>query len=322
MRLGKRASVILTPTSPFHFDGTMFNPSYFPGPGSHWEPGSFWMGLRWRGRPYGVRLRSPGAGSRTRVTLTVYAQRRPSRATLASIAEEISWRFDLNSMGVPEFVRRFRRDPYVGPLIRRRPGMRPHADILSLYEYLVITVLLQNTVVRRSVSMLRALYERFGQRVEFDGKTLWTFWEPGQVHEAPEEELRALKVGYRARILKRQAAQFVSGEVDEAALRRVRDQDAVAEALDGIYGVGPQSAGYMLMGFFHFYRGTEHLSPWEAKIMGRLLFGRATAPDRIVRFLARRYGEFSGLAGSYIFVDAFWRHRAKPIPWLAREIRL
>lgn len=60
MRLGRASSLTLVPTAPFHFDGTVFNPSYFPGPGSHWEPGWFWMGLRWRGRAYGVRLRDLG----------------------------------------------------------------------------------------------------------------------------------------------------------------------------------------------------------------------------------------------------------------------
>lgn len=322
MRLAHAASATLTPTAPFHFDGTVFNPSYFPGQGSRWEPGRFWMALWWRRHHYGVRLRNVGTISAPRIELTVYGRRRPSAEIVASIAGEIRWRFDLDSAGVPEFVRRFRRDPYVGPAIRRRPGMRPHAGILSLYEYLVITVLLQNTVVRRSVSMLQALCERFGRRVEFNGQQLWTFWDPQVIEAVPEAELRALQVGYRARILKRQAAQFVAGKISEVALRSARDQDAVARALDRIYGVGPQSASYMLLGVFHFYRGTEHVSPWEAKIMGRLLFGRPTSRERIARFLARRYGEFSGLAGLYLFVDAFWRHRLRPIPWLAAEIRL
>jgi hypothetical protein len=49
---------------------------------------------------------------------------------------------------------------------------------VSLYEFLVITVMLQNTVVRRSVSMLQALFERYGTRVTFGGRTLWAFWDP------------------------------------------------------------------------------------------------------------------------------------------------
>jgi 3-methyladenine DNA glycosylase/8-oxoguanine DNA glycosylase len=254
--------------------------------------------------------------------MTVYARREPSPDVVASIAEEIRWRFDLDSTGAPEFIRRFRRDPYVGPPIRRRPGMRM-ANSLSLYEYLVITVLLQNTVVRRSVSMLQALYERFGQRIEFDGQRLWAFWDPEAIQETSEDDLRALKVGYRARTLKRQAEQFVAGEIDEAKLRNLRDWRTVAEALDRIYGVGPQSATYMLSDLFHVYGPTsDHISPWEGKIMGRLLFGRATGSGRVAKFVAGRYGEFAGLAFHYIFVDAFWRHRVRPIPWLSREIRL
>lgn len=124
---------------------------------------------------------------------------------MEDLKAEIRWRLDFESLGVPEFVRRFRHDRFVGPAIRRRPGMRP-ADTFSPYEYLVVTVLLQNTVVRRSVRMLQALYERYGHRVAFDGRQLWAFWDPEVIHRASERELQALKVGYRATMLKRQAA--------------------------------------------------------------------------------------------------------------------
>ena len=161
--------------------------------------------------------------------------------TARDIAAELRWRFDLDSTGVPEFVRRFKKDKYLASIIRKRPGMRPKSTY-SLYEYLVITVLLQNTVVRRSVSMLQALFERYGRLVRFDGKALWEFWAPEQVHHAREEQLRALKLGYRAKTLKRQAEQFVHHEIDELALRNNRDMTVLAAALDRIYGVGPQSA--------------------------------------------------------------------------------
>jgi len=317
------ATLGLFPQPPFHFDGTVFNPSHFPSRDHHWEPGRYWQTLRWKGKTYGLRLRDLGSVDKPEVELTIFAEGEPSESenAIQEIAREVRWRFDLDSEGVPEFVRRFRQDEHLGPAIRRRPGMRPKSGY-SLYEFLVITVMLQNTVVRRSVAMLQALFERFGQLVSFDGQELWAFWEPEDIHRASEEELRALKLGYRAKTLKRQAEQFVRGEIKESELRKIRDKGALVRSLDRIYGVGPQSACYMLFEHFHFYDALEYIPPWEGKIAGRILFGREVPAQQIQEFLTERYGEFRGLAFYYLLTDLFWRHREEPIPWLAELIRL
>ncbi len=321
LRLKPVATLTLTPTAPFHFDGTLFNPSHFPVRSEAWVPGRYWHTFRWRGGTYGVRLRDAGTVGRPRIRLTLFARRRPGARALTGIADEFRWRLDLDSTGVPAFVRRFRRDPYVGPAIQRRPGMRA-ANALSLYEYLVITVMLQNTVVRRSVSMLQALFERYGRRIVFDRQDLWAFWDPQAINEAPEEDLRALRLGYRARTLKRQAEQFTNGGIDERALRGISDRQVIVAKLDEVYGVGAQSAWYMLSEFFHFYDALEHVSPWEAKVAGRALFNREVSAERLQRFFTDRYGEFRELAFHYLFTDVFWQHREHPIPWLSPLIRL
>jgi len=296
--LNKAVSIRLFPRLPFHFDGTVFNPGHFPSRDYHWEPGRYWQTLRWKGKTYGLRLRELGNIEKPEIELTVFAGEKPSETTAEEIAQEVRWRFDLDSVGVPEFVYRFRQDEYLGPAIRRRPGMRPKSGC-SLYEFLVITVMLQNTVVRRSVAMLQALFERFGQLVSFDGQQLWAFWDPESIHQAPEEELRALKLGYRARTLKRQAEQFVRGEIDELKLRKVRDKEALIKALNRIYGVGPQSACYMLFEHFHFYDALEYIPPWEGKIVGRTCSGKRCPPSRFRGFSPNAMGS-SGSSPSTI----------------------
>jgi 3-methyladenine DNA glycosylase/8-oxoguanine DNA glycosylase len=319
--LNEITTIRLFPKSPFHFDGTVFNPSHFPSRDHHWEPRHYWQTLRWKGKTYGLRLRDLGSIEKPEIELTIFAEEEPSETIAQEIAREVRWRFDLDSVGVPEFVRRFWEDEYLGPAIQRHPGMRPKSGC-SLYEFLVITVMLQNTVVRRSVAMLQALFERFGQLVSFDGRSLWAFWDPEDIHRAAEEELRVLKLGYRAKTLKRQAEQFVQGEIDELKLRKIRDKETLIKALDRIYGVGPQSACYMLFEHFHFYDAQEHIPPWEGKIVRRILFGREVPPEEIQRFLAERYGEFRQLAFYYLLTDLFWQHREEPIPWLAELIRI
>ncbi len=280
-----------------------------------------WQSLRWRRQNFGLRLKNIGSNSRPKVRATIFGSRRLSGSVVREIVREVWWRFDFGSTGVPRFVRRFRNDRIVGPVIRRHPGMRLKSGS-SLYEYLVITVMLQNTVVRRSVSMLQALFERYGQLVCFDEQSLWTFWDPERIHNASEDELRSLKLGYRAKTLKRQADQFLAGEISEDKLRNVADKTVLAGSLDEIYGVGSQSAWYMTSEFFHFHDALDYVSPWEGKIVGRVLFGRNVSTTRVQELLTKRYKEYRLLAFAYLLIDLFWQHRETRIPWLARLVRL
>ncbi len=90
--------------------------------------------------------------------------------------------------------------------------MRPVAAN-SFYETIIIYIVLQNAVVRRSVQMLENLFKRFGKKVKFDNKILSTFWTPEEINKVPEKTLRNLKLGYRAKFLKKISSQFVKKEI-------------------------------------------------------------------------------------------------------------
>lgn len=91
----------------------------------------------------------------------------------------------------------------------------------SLYETLMIYLVLQNATVKRSVQMLESLFNRFGKKVKFDDKSLSTFWEPKDMVKSSEKELKDLKVGYRAKFFMRITQQFVNKEIDEFKLRKM-----------------------------------------------------------------------------------------------------
>jgi N-glycosylase/DNA lyase len=73
--------------------------------------------------------------------------------------------------------------------------------------------------VRRSVSMMQALLENYGTLLSYDGQKLYCFWEPEVIDAVTEQALRALKVGYRAKSIKRVTAAFVGKDIDEFELR-------------------------------------------------------------------------------------------------------
>jgi len=138
-----------------------------------------------------------------------------------------------------------------------------------------------------------------------------------------EEDLRVLKVGYRAKMIKRMSEAFARGDIDELRLRRMNTEDARKELMK-LYGVGPATAENLLGGYLRRYDTFDLKGKlWEQKILSRILFKKKLVPaNGITRMFNKTYGNWRGLAFHYIFTDLFWRHREKSISWLEKEIRL
>jgi 3-methyladenine DNA glycosylase/8-oxoguanine DNA glycosylase len=200
-------------------------------------------------------------------------------------------------------------------------GMRAPSPY-TLYELLIIAIVLQNATVRRSQQMLDALLGRFGAKLEFDRREIWAIWLPADLEKVAEQTLRALKVGYRAKFIKRLSHDFVTGQIDEMALRRL-DKDGVKQELIKLYGVGPETARILLFEAYHHYDVFDHIAPWQQKIYSRLFYGRPLVPARKIRDdIQERYGPYAMLAVHYIWEDVFWKRRHEKIDWLEREIRI
>ncbi len=311
-------TIELRPRPPYHFDANLHKPSHFPSSDNAWEPGMAWITMRWRGRRLGLRVQNAGTISAPRVRLRVHSAAVLPDAFFPPFLEEVRWRFNLDQ-DLEAFTTRFEDDGILGPAIHRWRGMKPVAGN-SLYETLMVYVVLQNTVIRRSIAMLETLFDRFGRDVRFDGRTFSTFWTPEEM-DASEGDLRALKVGYRAKTIRRLTDSFLGSELVESRLRALPRAD-LESALDPLYGVGAASLSYLLYEVFYRLDDLRVVPPWERKIMSRLLFDRPLVPEaRILRFFRTRYRGFEKLAFNYLWEDLFWRHEREPIEWLAAEIR-
>lgn len=305
---------------PLHFTGTVFKPSHFPTSDLAFDGALYLRTLRLGGRQLAYRLRSCGGSARPKVHVELYGARPLSAALVDAARAELTFRFDLGA-DLRDFERTCGRDRLLAPALERWRGMRVSTG-LSLHEFLAVTTVLQNTTVRRSVQMMEALFRRFGSTVLVEGRRLSGFWDPRKLEAAGEQELRDLKLGYRARILARQVQQLARAPGLEQELR-LSSTDELRGRLLELYGVGPASVGYIAFEVFKRHGALEHVSPWEQQIFSRLLFGRALAsPREILAAADRRWGRWKMLAAHYLFEDLFWRHRERPVAWLAKRIRL
>ena len=310
------------PTPPFHFDSTFYKPGHFPSKDNDWQSGVRWQTFFWKGKQIGTKFENKGTVKKPEIRLTIFSERPLSEDFVDSFIKEIKYRFNLD-LNLGKFYKLFAEDEILGPIIKRLYGMRPgHPN--SLYEYLIIGIVLQNATVKRSVNMLQALFENFGKILEFDDKRLWSFWKPGGLIKVSEEKLRELKLGYRAKFIKRIDEQFAKGEVDEFTLRQ-KDRETQRQELLKLYGVGPATVWYLLFDVFHHYDFFDHISPWEQRIYSKLFFNRDPenpVPVKNLLHYFERYGQYKQLAVNYIWEDLWWKRKKGKEKWLRKLIRL
>jgi 3-methyladenine DNA glycosylase/8-oxoguanine DNA glycosylase len=314
--------VELRPVAPFHFDASMHKPDHFPSADNCWRPGVRWQTMRWQGVPLGLRFEDRGTVDDPLAALSVWSERALAPSFLESLVDEIVYRYNLD-LDLSAFYARFADDPALGPAIAKWRGMRPLSPG-SLYEYLIVAIVLQNAVIRRSIHMMQALFEAYGTLLAYDGQELYCFWTPAALDGVSEEELRRLKVGYRARSIHRVTDAFLRGEIDEVALRDASPQER-RKTLLGLYGIGPASVWYVLFDVYHQWDELNHISPWEQKIYSRLFFDRdpedPVPVDVLLQALEERFGEWKMLAVHYLWEDLFWKRVHEPVPWLEELIR-
>lgn len=322
MKLRKISTVVLTPTAPLNFDATFHKPDHFTSGDNYWGPGTRWQTSRWRGQILGLKFINSGSVEKPEITLGVYASKTASPSFLDTLTAEIKYRYNLD-LDLSGFYNSFSDEPVLGPIIKKWRGMRPgHPS--SLYEYLIIGIVLQNARISRSIQMFRSLLETYGTKLEFAGQSLWCFWEPGRLTNISEQELRDLKVGYRAKSIKKIDDYFSTGVIDEMDLRKKTTETQMTELLK-LYGVGPATVWYLLFDVFHHWDFFDHISPWEQKIYSKVFFDQDPEnPVPVEKLLKHfeKYGQYKQLAVHYIWEDLWWKRKTEKIPWLEKLIRI
>lgn len=305
---------------PFNFEGTFFKPSHFPSTLVQYDNGDLYQGIRIGKKVFGLKISDSSDSMGPKIKVDIYATSSVNNKIRKEIEKELTIRYNLNAK-IVEFVERFDSDELLLRPMKRFKGMRP-SIAYSLYEFLMVTIVLQNTTVARSIQMMNNLSEKFGKKLIFADKEVYIVWRPEDIQDVTEETLRELKVGYRAKTIKRISESFVLGSINEQKLRLIDDKDEVKKELLRLYGVGPQSVSYILFEVFHFYNALDHLSPWEGKIYSQLMFGKKTiSAEHVITTSKKRWGEWCMLAMHYLFEDIFWRRKEEKIVWLEEEIR-
>ncbi|MCS6924428.1 MAG: hypothetical protein NZ578_00870 [Candidatus Binatia bacterium] len=201
------------------------------------------------------------------------------------------------------FYRQARMDALLAPLVPRFRGLKPSSSP-TLFEALVMAVLSQQVNLTFAHAIKRALVETFGPRWCSNGETYYAFPGPEPFAEETEQSLQRFRLSRaKAGTLVRLARAFVSGELSEAGLAALADDEVVAR-LEQFKGIGRWTAETALL------RGLARPDAFPAgdlgvvKYLAHGLLGKAEkASEADMRAFAARWRPYRGLALIYCYAE-------------------
>ena len=205
-------------------------------------------------------------------------------ATLALAAEAIGhwWRVEQDLSELDAIAA---GDPILGTLLARLHGARSPL-MPSPFECLVWAILGQQITLAFAYKMKRALVERYGTSLEYDGRTYWLFPEAARLAEADPADLREIQFSRQKSDYVRSLAALVAEDrIPWDQLAAAPAEEAISE-LTALRGVGRWTAEYVAM------RGLGHPDVIPAADVGlQTAIGRAydlgrKATEQQVRALA------------------------------------
>src|SRR5215217_3747787 len=180
----------------------------------------------------GVCLRQPDGA----VVGEVFGEADPD-ATREQVARILS--LDVDGSGFPEVGR---RDPVVGALQARYPGLRP-VCFYSPYEAAAWALIGQRIRIVQAARIKNRMAEELGPTVEIHGVRHHAFPGPRRLETLEAfPGLTARKVEYLRRLGREAAEQ----KLEAAYLRSLPEQEAFAR-LEDLPGIGPFSSGLVLL---------------------------------------------------------------------------
>ena len=208
------------------------------------------------------------------------------------IKDKISFMFSVDD-DLKEFYSLAKNDPVLKQAIKDLYGLKVQTS-LTLFEGLVIGFCLQWVSFQRGVEMIDCLIKRYGER--FDDH--YSFPIPEALAEAPLDELKKCKLGFRAERIKWISEKVASGLKLENL--KVLPDDQLREELMKIKWIGKSTAEALLLWRFKRYNAFP-LDVWSTKIFQAFYPElKDKTPDDIKKFADDGWSKYKGLAYYYL----------------------
>jgi DNA-3-methyladenine glycosylase II len=302
MKLGRMSRFEIVPAAPFDFELTVRKPagwSLFNG-GEIYEKKTIWTATRISKRLVGLKLRSIGTVAKPRILVTLFT------ASHISKQEKLDFKRLLKTLlsadqDLREFYGMARKDRILKHVVEDLYGMHD-TQSAYLFNSVVLSICLQMAKMDRSVKMMGAITRFFGDKAQFDGKTIVV--EPSAEKIARLNPLYFAKkcnLGYRAKYIVGAAKKIVSGFPDTVQIMTMSPDEA-REKLMELPGVGDYAADMINP------HGGFPIDAWSVDVFGKLFFGKEPenardAIEAVKKEGLKRWGRFAWMAFFYVAQD-------------------
>jgi 3-methyladenine DNA glycosylase/8-oxoguanine DNA glycosylase len=303
MRLNPQASTEIRPLPPYDFDLTIRKPAGWPlfSPDEVWEDGTMWTATHIEGRLVGVKLRSTGTVDKPIIAAEVFTKVAPGRSELVRVQRSL-----VHSIGADENLNGFyqlaEKDDILRLTVEDLRGM--HNTMQStVFPDACLAILLQMAPLKRADEMMECVIAKYGERAEFDGRTVPVWPLPKRIaRETPEGVAKDCKIGYRAKRLHALARKIDEDGFPAIAELEQMPPEEVKRLLLELPGIGDYSADIINP------HGGFPIDAWSADVFGSLFFGaepeeKRKSIDRIKREGLRRWGKWAWMAFFYVVQD-------------------
>ena len=190
------------------------------------------------------------------------------------------------------FIRRFRWDPLIGPIVRRQPWIRPKRRP-EPFEALAWAITEQLIESQRASAIQRVLVRRYGRRSECG--TLRDAPAPARLAECGQAELQSCDLAAaRAQAMIRASREVAAGRIDLA------EQEPAWERLLAIREIGPWTIECLAL---HGQGRDDQIPAGDlayVKLVGKLAgLGRRATVEEVHEFF-EPYAPYAALAGLYM----------------------
>ena len=181
----------------------------------------------------------------------------------------------------------------------------------DLWEMIITFIISQQKTIPAIRALVEALSEKYGTRYKIPPTVsgyYYAFPSPEELNRASLDDLLALKLGYRAKYIKRTCEDVCSGKLDLDRLRGMNYADSM-EALLSCYGIGVKVANCIcLFGLHHI--GAFPVDTWIKKILLREYAPKSHCTGHVPEtrlceaLIAENFSKYPGFAGvlqQYIF---------------------
>jgi len=177
------------------------------------------------------------------------------------------------------------------------------------WEMIITFIISQQKTIPAIRSLVETLCRHYGTKIPVtDSNDFYTFPTPEQLSAASLDDLLSLKLGYRAKYIKKVCEDACAGKLDLSYLKTLSYQEAMAY-LTGFYGIGEKVANCIcLFGLHHI--DAFPVDTWIKKILLKEYAPKTRLPKdlpqsqlcgTLIQKHFSRYRGFAGVMQQYIF---------------------